>query len=126
MNKKSKPKTKIVKKMIEIHEPLGCRILVKVDVPENVEKSTLILVKATKDREFTEMDTGMVIDIGESAFIGFGDNRPWVKVGDKVAFLKHAGAIRVINDEDHRVLNDNDLLTKITFKEIEVEEEIHE
>lgn len=114
------------KKIIEMHEPLGPRVLVKVDMAEEVEKlkSTMIeIVEREKhiDRESAIVDTGVVVGIGNSSFQGFGNDEAWVKVGDKVSFLKHAGAIRKINGEDYRILNDTDLLTLITTKEIEEE-----
>jgi co-chaperonin GroES (HSP10) len=111
------------KKMIEVHIPLLHRVLVKVDIAEEAKKlksSIIEVVEAEKhiDRENAAVDTGIVVDIGETAFQDFGSDL-CVKIGDRVTFLRHAGAIRKINGEDHRVLNDSDLLTKITLKEVE-------
>lgn len=121
-----------IKKIIEIHKALGPRVLVRVDeAPEakKLKSSVIAIVEKEQhvDRENAAVDTGTVIDIGSSAFIGFGDNRPWVNLGDRVTFLKHAGAIRKINGCDCRILNDSDLLTAIALEEIEQEqtEETH-
>jgi co-chaperonin GroES (HSP10) len=116
---------KPVTKIIEVHKPLLHRLLVKVDIAEEAKKLESTIIKVVKaeehiDRENAAVDTGTVIDVGETAFKDFGAKR--IKVGDRVTFLRHAGAIRKINGEDHRVLNDSDLLTKITTKEVPVDE----
>jgi co-chaperonin GroES (HSP10) len=116
---------KLATKIIEIHEPLLHRVLVKVDVAEEAKKLESTIIKVVKaeehiDRENAAVDTGTVVDVGETSFQDFGARS--VNVGDRVTFLRHAGAIRKINGEDHRVLNDSDLLTKITTKEVPVDE----
>lgn len=111
---------------IEKHEALGYRILVKVDEVEEVKalkNSSLVIVKSDRliDNESAAVDTGIVVDIGRNAFKGYVDPTPWVEIGDRVSFLRHAGAIRKVNGQDYRILNDNDLLTRITTEEVVVE-----
>jgi co-chaperonin GroES (HSP10) len=65
----------------------------------------------------------MVIASGEMAFHGWGNGEPWVKVGNRVTFLKHGGVLKKINDEDYRIINDEDLLTVFTEEEVEIQEE---
>lgn len=104
---------------VEKHKALGPRILVKVDPLDEMKKTTIQILESTKDRESTIVETGEVVDIGSVAFDGFGDGEAWINVGDKVCFLRHAGHIRKINGVEHRILNDTDLLTLITYEEVE-------
>ena len=98
--------------------PLGPRILVQVDAPSEITKSKIHILEQTKDRESASVETGTVLAIGHVAFDGFGDGSPWVKKGDRVCFLKHAGSIRKVDGIDYRIFNDMDLLAKIEYDEV--------
>lgn len=111
-----------MKKIIEKHLPLGPRILVEVDEVKEM-KSKVIVLKKDYDTEITRNNSGIVRAVSPHAFIDYADGSPWVKVGDKVTFLKHAGSPREIEGKLYRILNDVDLLTVFTTEEIEIEGE---
>jgi co-chaperonin GroES (HSP10) len=69
--------------------------------------------QATRDR--ASVDQGIVLTIGATAFRDFG-GEPWCKVGDYVAYARHAGKFvkDPDTDEDILVINDEDVICKIT------------
>lgn len=95
---------------------IGFRVHVKPDVNETEQrarKSGFILAP-TDDRRQAQLavDTGVVLDIGPTAWAEYvGD--PWVKVGDKVVYARHAGYAVGEDDDKVLVLNDADIVTKL-------------
>lgn len=98
-----------MKKAINIPKPLLHRVVVKVDKVEELEKSVIQVIDKYKDRESAAMESGVVIYVGDTAFKDYGFNESPIKKGDHVHFLKHAGVIKKIGNDDYRVLNDIDL-----------------
>ena len=99
---------------------IGFRVHVKPDINETeiaARKAGLVLAP-TQDRrqEQLAVDTGVVLDIGPSAWADYGGD-PWVKVGDKVVYARHAG-YTVGEDADRiLILNDGDIVTKLVEAE---------
>lgn len=96
------------KKIIEI----GNRVVIKVDETKE-EESVIQMPKALKDRESAAMESGIVTGIGKCAYYGYGDNEPWVEVGDRVVFIRHSGQILPALGVDYRVVIDVDVICKV-------------
>jgi co-chaperonin GroES (HSP10) len=96
---------------------LGHRLSIRPDkfeeLDENIKsaKAAGIIVEVeSRDREQKAVDTGIVIDIGFSAFRDFTGETKWCQIGDHVAYAKYSGKwvkdpvtgeeILIINDED--------------------------
>lgn len=95
---------------------IGFRVHVKPDVNETevAAKRAGLVLAPTQDRrqEQLAVDTGVVVDIGPTAWTDYGGT-PWVKIGDKVVYARHAG-YAVGEDEDKiLVVNDGDIVTKM-------------
>lgn len=69
-------------------------------------------------RAQASVDQGIVLTIGATAFRDFGGD-PWCNVGDYVAYARHAGkwVKDPETDENILVLNDEDIICRITTKE---------
>lgn len=90
---------------------IGFRVHVKPDVSETEQAATaagLVIPKEYQNKERNAVDTGVVLDIGPIAWAAY-NSEPWVKVGDRVVYARHAG-YRV---GDVLVLNDEDIVTKM-------------
>lgn len=100
-------------------EPVGFRVLVKVEREKKKKTSTIVIPESVKDREVKGGFVGTVVALGPTAFQAFDEGKPWVKIGDKVIFRQYAGLdndaltlvdsgadrekgdiLRLINDED--------------------------
>lgn len=97
-------------------EAIGFRVHVKPDVNETevAAKRAGLVLAPTQDRrqEQLAVDSGVVVAVGPTAWADYGGT-PWVKVGDKIVYARHAG-YRVGEDEDAiLVINDGDVVTKI-------------
>ena len=100
--------------------PCGHRVLIKQDVVlekdevYNRAKKSGIIVAKNDDlrREQMGVDSGVVLDVGQTAFKDYGGD-DWCKKGDRIAFAKHTGKVfRNPDNEDdiYIVLNDEDII----------------
>lgn len=104
-------------------EPLGHRVLVKQDKIEDTDpafhkaKAIGLVFAESKEamREQAAVDTGVVIAVGPSAWKDFG-TEPWAKVGDRIAFAKHAGKSIKEGDVFYLILNDEDVVARVGVK----------
>lgn len=90
---------------------IGFRVHVKPDASETEKAASaagFILPEDHRNRERNAVDTGIVLDIGPIAWAAYNSD-PWVKVGDRVVYARHAG-YRV---GDVLVINDEDVITKL-------------
>lgn len=102
-------------------KPLLHRVLVKPDglevdpVYAAARKAGLAMpdhpsVKMEENR----IDTGVVMDLGNTAFRAYmaeaGVTEVPVKVGDKISFAKYAGKVIMDGDTKYVVLNDEDIV----------------
>jgi len=90
---------------------IGFRVHVQPDLSvteKAASKAGFILPEDHKKSERNAVDSGVVLDIGPTAWAAY-NSEPWVKVGDKVVYARHAG-YRV---DDIVVLNDEDIVTKL-------------
>lgn len=96
-------------------EIVGHRILIDPDPVETKTDSGIVLVK--DERAYREATTaGTVVQVGETAYMGFADDRKWVKIGDRVIYAKYTG--KFVTDpeteKEYYVINDEDIQVKIT------------
>jgi co-chaperonin GroES (HSP10) len=96
-------------------KPTGHRVLVRVEQVERKTESGIIIADITADKEQLGQDSGIVVELGNTAYSD--QETHWCKVGDYVKFGRYAGQLirpNETNDEhEYRVLNDLDIvLTK--------------
>ena len=98
----------------------GHRVLIKPDTLEFVDPAFkrakdigIELLAKTERDEATIIDTGIVVQLGGTAFDAFGGREHWCKEGDKVSYTRYGG--KMIPNPDNKdekwlVLNDEDIL----------------
>lgn len=64
------------------------------------------------------VDMGEILQIGSTAFKDFGADKPPVKVGDTIAFVKNAGKLikDPFSEKEYLIINDEDVVA-IFYKE---------
>lgn len=71
-------------------------------------------------RERAGVDRGVVVQIGPTAFRDFGDTGA-IKVGDYVAYARHAGKwVKDFDETQYLVLNDEDVVCKLIKETLDV------
>ena len=85
-------------------KPLGDRILIVVKVSE--EKTAGGLVIPTTSQVKTQQ--AVVIDVGNESSIG-------VKKGDTIIYDKYAGTQIKIDDKEHIIIKDDDIIATVTL-----------
>lgn len=105
---------------------LGHRIIIRADKFDEIDKtvasarkSGLIVQLESEDREQKAVDTGIVVDIGFSAFKDFTGENKWCAVGDHVAYAKYSGkwVKDPVTGEELLLVNDEDLVALLTHEE---------
>lgn len=117
-------------------EAIGHRITIRADKPIDseaektkklAERSGIALPdKVAEDldnehlRVQASVDQGYVLGIGPVAFNDFGGREAWCKVGDYIAYARHAGkwVKDPETDESILVINDEDVVCRITQKDV--------
>ena len=84
-------------------KPLGDRVLIKVEEAETKTASGLYIPDTAQEKT----QTGSVVAIGEDEMIA-------VKVGDKVMYDKYAGTSVKIDDEEHLLVSNSDILAVVS------------
>lgn len=89
--------------------PCGHRVLVKPVEIETVSKGGIIIEsgKDAKRKQHAQI-LATVVAIGDNAWKDFG-GKPWCSVNDTVLISKFAGYELMINDQMHRLINDEDV-----------------
>ena len=87
-------------------KPLGDRIIVKPVTEEEVTKSGIVLPDTVEKEKKEE---GEVVAVGDGEKI----TKLGLKQGDKVIFGKYSGEEVNIDDVEHKVLKDEDILAKV-------------
>lgn len=104
-------------------KPVLHRILVKPD--DIMEKDVhlrkakqlgLIVHQKEQDREQAAVDEGIVIAIGETAFLDFKVSEVPIQVGDKIVYARYAGKVIVdpADEVKYVALNDEDVIAIVT------------
>lgn len=95
-------------------KPVLHRIILKLDVVEEVTQSGIIIASEQIKRERKAVETGVVVAIGDTAFKDYGGDATTVSVGDKVIIAQYSG--KTVKDADGTefvVINDEDILVII-------------
>lgn len=88
-------------------KPLGDRVIIRVLEKEEKTKSGIFLPDTAKEKP----SEGEVIAVGAGKVYDNGQRvAPEVAVGDKVMFSKYAGTEVKIDDIDHLVISERDIL----------------
>lgn len=97
-------------------EPCGHRVLIQPDVVEEKTASGIILTSQTQQRDQQATMRGTVAAVGINAWKAFDDGQPWAAVGDRVVFRRYAGEVIKEGDKEYRVVNDEDILCRISYE----------
>jgi chaperonin GroES len=81
-------------------QPLGSRVLVRIEAEETVTKSGLHLPETAKEKP----QRGTVVAVGD------GNEMIKVAVGDRVLFAKYTGTEISLDSVDHLIIEASDLL----------------
>lgn len=88
-------------------KPLGDRVLIEAELPEEMTKTGIILPDTAKEKP----QSGTVVAVGEGSRAMDGSLIPMtVKVGDKVLFSKYGGSEIKIDGEEYLVVKESDIL----------------
>ncbi len=88
-------------------KPLGDRVVVKPRAREEVTRSGIVLPDTAKEKP----QEGTVVAAGPGRVLEDGTRIPLdVKVGDNVLYAKYAGTEYRIDNEDHLILKESDIL----------------
>jgi len=71
--------------------PVGYKVLIRVDEVEDKSAGGIYLPDTTRDREEAANDKGLLVAVGEMAFADWKGKKP--QVGDRVVFEKYAGCV---------------------------------
>ncbi len=100
-----KPSTKLKLK------PLGSRVVVKALEREEMTKSGIVLPDTAKEKP----QEGTIVAVGPGGLDKNGNKvEMTLKVGDKVLYQKYAGTEFKIDDEEHLVMHQDDVLALVT------------
>ena len=93
--------------------PQGHRVLVRpLEIEEKTASGIILSTAAQKDREDMANTTGLVIEVGDTAFEG--SPMPWCRVGDRIVFAKYAGLVYLGKDNvKYRVINDENVVATL-------------
>ncbi|MFN0117275.1 MAG: co-chaperone GroES [Elusimicrobiota bacterium] len=93
--------------------PLGDRVLVKPAEKEEARKSGIIIPDTAKEKP----QEGKVVSVGKGKTTDDGKLIPMeVKAGDKVLYGKYSGTEIKIDDQDHLILGQDDILAIVSSK----------
>ena len=97
--------------MNEKFVPVGHRILLKPDEVGEKTNGGIIIPEETRRREQLPEVVCTVIAMGPTCYNDPSHGKePWCKIDDRVHIVKHSAVLIKVNDEDHFVINDEDIL----------------
>lgn len=89
---------------------VGHRIMLEpVDIQRKTDWDFVLDVGDDWKREKAATIKGRIVGIGETAWMGFADNRPWAKLGDVVYFAKYSGKFIKHQGVEYVIINDEDV-----------------
>lgn len=93
--------------------PLGNRVLVKRDDPEEVTDGGIIIANSQVEKEYLGETRGTVLAVGPEAWDYEGGEASRCEPGDKILFARYSG-VSVSSDRRSNVLmNDADIIAKV-------------
>ncbi|MEK9145281.1 MAG: co-chaperone GroES [Elusimicrobiota bacterium] len=88
-------------------QPLGDRVLVKPLEQKEVKKGGIIIPDTAKEKP----QEGKVVSVGKGKIADDGKLLPMeVKEGDRILYGKYSGSEIKIDDEDHLIMHQEDIL----------------
>jgi chaperonin GroES len=91
------------------YKPLGDRVIVKPQEPEQKTKSGIVLPDSAQEKP----QSGEVIEVGPGRINDDGKAIPLsVKKGDIVIFSKYGGTEIKVDGEDYLIVRESDILAK--------------
>jgi len=96
--------------------PAGHRVIVQPDDVNEKTESGIIIAHENKNRTENAQISGVIKEIGPSAWKDFSGGEPWASVGDRVLFASNAGYVITCEDIKYRVMNDEDI-TAIIYED---------
>jgi len=99
-------------------EPIGYRVIIKVEHSEFLKKASkgrIVLTEETKEQETAAQQEAIIVALGPQAFRGSDYDGTEIKVGDKVLTTRYSGEGRDDVEEGYivKVINDEDVLCKL-------------
>jgi chaperonin GroES len=92
-------------------KPLADRVVVKPKAREETTKSGIVLPDTAKEKP----QEGTIVAAGPGRVLDDGTRVPLdVKVGDNVLYAKYAGTEYKIENEDHLILKESDILAIVS------------
>lgn len=89
-------------------KPLGDRVVLKVEKPNNKIKNGIYLL------DTSEQNKGTVVAVGPGRYLENGELIPLdVKVGDQVVFNKFTGTKIKYEDEEYLILHEGEIIAVI-------------
>ncbi len=87
--------------------PLQDRILVKRVDEEETSSGGIIIPDSAKEKP----QDGLVVAVGPGKTLDSGEvAKPGVKKGDRILFSKYAGTDVIVDDNDHIIIREDDVL----------------
>ncbi len=87
-------------------KPLFDRVVVDVEMQENVSKAGIVLPQTSQERP----QIGVVVAIGDGENFDCNKTDMRVKIGDKILFEKYAGTELKLNEKTYLVLRQIDII----------------
>ena len=87
--------------------PLGDRVVVKTEKPDDKTKSGLVLPDTAKEKP----QEGKVLAVGKGKLLDDGSVKPLeIKAGNKVLYGRYSGTEVTVAGEDYLILREEDVL----------------
>jgi len=91
--------------------PCGHYILILPDKVETKSAGGIIMAPETIENAKRDATQGFLVAVGPIGWAEFNDGKPWAKIGDRVAFGRHAGKDMTGEDGERYILaNCEDIL----------------
>jgi co-chaperonin GroES (HSP10) len=102
-----KYRTNQMKKLKELLA-IGPKVVIKIDKLDEKSENGIVLIKDYVDRQQNAISEGVLVHVGSTAF-DYLDEKNSPTIGDHVYFVKYAGIGKNIDDEEFRIMNDEDI-----------------
>jgi len=87
----------------------GARVIIEIEPIKEKSKGGIILTEESVRREQDTISEGIIVALGEIAFLDMCPSGLHPKIGDKVFFIKFAGKEIKRDDKYYRIINDEDV-----------------
>lgn len=91
-------------------KPTAYHLLVKIRTLPTKSVHGIILIDKAIARDQASQETGILVDVGCSAWKAIDDGTPWAKIGDVVHFARYEGKSIMIEKQEYRIMPDNAII----------------